>query len=86
MKPSKTFNILALAGLLLIGLSACQKNEPEEAQKGPAEKLGQQVDQAAAKAAVEINKFAEKAGGALEKAGEGMQDKARQAQGEEPQK
>jgi hypothetical protein len=64
--------------ILIVALSGCQKNE-NTAGKGPAEKAGQQLDQAAAKAAVEINKAAEKAGQGLEKAGQSIQNAAKDA-------
>lgn len=78
MNASKTLGAVAVAGLFLLTLSGCQREET--AAKGPAERLGQQVDQAASKAAVEINKFAQKAGSALEKAGENLESQAREAQ------
>jgi hypothetical protein len=70
---------ILLAALFALSLSACQKNEPA-ADKGPAEKAGAQLDQAASKAAVEMNKVAEEAGKGLKKAGESMQSAAKDAQ------
>lgn len=81
MNASKTLGAMLVAGWLLLGLSGCDRDEPARTE-GPAEKLGQQVDQAASKAAVEINKFAEKAGNALERAGESLENRAREAQQE----
>jgi hypothetical protein len=74
-------NLIAAAaiGVLTLGVSACQKNEPV-AEKGPAEKAGAQLDQAASKAAVELNKVAEEAGKGLKKAGENLQSTAKDAQ------
>lgn len=63
---------LVMSGLM-VGLSACQKNE-NTAEKGPAEKAGQQLDQATAQAGKEISKVAEQAGKSLEKAGEKLQN------------
>jgi hypothetical protein len=65
--------------LLLAALAACQRNTPPEA-KGPAEKAGEKIDEAAAKAAKGINNLAEKAGSGLQKAGENMQKEAKDAQ------
>jgi hypothetical protein len=79
-------NLIAAAaiGTLALGLSACQKNEPV-AEKGPAEKAGAQLDQAASKAAVELNKVAEEAGKGLKKAGENLQGAAKDAQAKNDQ-
>lgn len=79
MEFNKTLMSAITASILLVGLSACQKADVA-AEKGPAEKAGQQLDQAAAKAAVEINKVAEQAGKGLEKAGENIQNAAKDAQ------
>lgn len=79
MTKSSSGLMSALAlGILCVGLSACQKVETTT-EKGPAEKIGQQLDQAAAKAAVELNKVAEQAGKGLEKAGEKIQNAAKDA-------
>ncbi len=66
------------AFLLVLGLAACQKTEPQT--EGPAEKVGQKLDEAASKAAVHINTIAEKAGQGLAKAGEKIEQTAKQAQ------
>jgi hypothetical protein len=73
----RSMSMLAAAAFAL-GLSACQKNDPT-ADKGPAEKAGAQIDQAASKAAVELNKVAEEAGKGIKKAGENLQGAARDA-------
>lgn len=80
------FKNLAAAAIatLSLALSACQKNEPT-ADKGPAEKAGAQLDQAASKAAVELNKVAEEAGKGLKKAGENLQGAAKDAQSKNEQ-
>jgi hypothetical protein len=78
---------LALAGAciaLAAVLAGCQKNEPT-ADKGPAERAGQQLDQAASKAAVQLNKVAEEAGKGLAKAGENLQGAAKDAQSKNAQ-
>jgi hypothetical protein len=59
-------------------LTACQKTEP--AAEGPAEQVGQKIDEAASKAAVHINAIAEKAGQGLSKAGEKIEQTAQEAQ------
>ena len=66
-------------GMLLAALAGCQRNDPARTE-GPAEKVGQKIDQAAVKATEGINKLAEKAGQGMEKAGENMQNAAREAQ------
>jgi hypothetical protein len=60
--------LVAIAGLLT-GLAACQKKDAT-ADKGPAEKAGANVDEAAAKARESLNKAGEKTGQALQSAGE----------------
>ena len=77
MKPTVK-PILALS-MLLAALAGCQRNDPARTE-GPAEKVGQKIDQAAVKATEGINKLAEKAGQGMEKAGENMQNAAREAQ------
>ncbi|OGB21923.1 MAG: hypothetical protein A3I66_12155 [Burkholderiales bacterium RIFCSPLOWO2_02_FULL_57_36] len=71
------------AGLLLLNLSGCQKTEStaEEApaQKGTAEKVGEQIDQAATEAARHLNKLADDAGKGIEKAGESLQRETKDA-------
>ncbi len=79
MKFTTVLTTAITVSFLVAGLSACEKKETA-ADKGPAEKAGQQLDQAAAKAAVEINKVAEQAGKGLEKAGENIQNAAKNAQ------
>ena len=66
-------------GLLLAALAGCQRDDPARA-TGPAEKVGQKIDQAAVKATEGLNKLAEKAGKGMEKAGENMQNAAKEAQ------
>jgi hypothetical protein len=63
---------------VFLGLAACQKNESQA--EGPAEKVGQKIDEAASKAAVHINAIAEKAGEGLAKAGEKIEQTAKEAQ------
>lgn len=78
----KSINIctsVLASGLLVLGLSGCQKPD-DTAENGPAEKVGQQLDQAAAEAAKHLNTMAEHAGKGLEKAGESLQNDAKDAQ------
>jgi hypothetical protein len=72
----------ALGAALLLGLSACQKNETAE---GTAEKAGEQVDQAASKAAEQLNKAAEAAGAGLAKAGDKLKGAAQNAENKSEQ-
>ncbi|WP_194721617.1 hypothetical protein [Noviherbaspirillum malthae] len=74
---------VALASILVAGLSACQKQENAADGKGPAERAGQQIDQAAKRAGEELNKVAEKAGKGLQEAGAKLEDKAQEAQKKE---
>ena len=83
MKTTVT-SALALA-MLLAALAGCQRNDPARTE-GPAEKVGQKIDQAAVKATEGINKLSEKAGQGMEKAGENMQDAARDAKAKNGEK
>ena len=83
MKTTVT-SALALA-MLLAALAGCQRNDPARTE-GPAEKVGQKIDQAAVKATEGINKLAEKAGKGMEKAGENMQNAAKEAQSKNGEK
>lgn len=75
---SRIHAAIVSAILAMLGLVACQKTEP--ASEGPAEKVGQKIDEAASKAAVHINAIAEKAGEGLSKAGEKIEQTAKDAQ------
>lgn len=72
-----------VAGVLITGLSACEKRETAAEGAGPAERAGQQIDQAAKRAGEELNKVAEKAGKGLQEAGAKLEDKAQEAQKKE---
>jgi hypothetical protein len=72
-------------GMLLAALAGCQRDDPARAE-GPAEKVGQKIDQAAVKATEGINKLAEKAGAGMEKAGENIRKEAEQAQAKNGEK
>lgn len=66
-------------GMLLAVLTGCQRDDPARTE-GPAEKVGEKIDQAAVKVTEGINELAEKAGASLEKAGETVKKEAQQAQ------
>lgn len=80
MNPGKFILPFAAVAYLVIGAAGCQKHDSANADKGPAERVGQQLDQAAARAGEELNKAAEKAGEGMQKAGRELQDKAAEAQ------
>ncbi|HYD58881.1 MAG TPA: hypothetical protein VEC35_00905 [Noviherbaspirillum sp.] len=77
---------LVLAGVLATGLAACQKKETASDEKGPAERAGQQLDQAAARAGEELNKAAQAAGKGMQQLGQKIQNEAEQAQQDQQQK
>jgi len=79
---AKVVRVLALAATMT-ALVACDKTDPASAEKGPAERVGAQIDKATAKAGEELNKVAEQAGKGLEKAGEKLQQTAQEAQKKE---
>lgn len=83
MKTSVT-SAVAL-GMLLAALAGCQRNDTARTE-GPAEQVGQKIDQAAVKATEGINKLAEKAGAGMEKAGENIRKEAEQAQAKNGEK
>jgi type IV secretory pathway VirB6-like protein len=82
----KSATALLAGGVLVFGLAACEKREQAAGGEGPAERAGQHIDQAAAKAGQELNKLADKAGQGMQQAGEKLQNKAQEAQQQEPQK
>lgn len=67
-------------GALAMGLMACEKKEIASEGKGPAERAGQQIDQATARASQELKKITEKAGQSLQRAGQKLEDQAQEAQ------
>jgi hypothetical protein len=77
--PVKTAASWMAIGILLAGLSACEKHEAAADGKGPAERAGQQLDHAASRAGEELNKAAEKAGEGMQSMGQKLQDKAEEA-------
>ena len=77
---STSFARLLVAACLITGLTACEKTDTAASEKGPAEKAGQQLDQAASRASEELNKAAEVAGKGLQQLGQKIQTEAEQAQ------
>lgn len=70
---------LLLAGALAAGLAACERQERSAEETGPAERAGEQLDQALTRAGDELNKVAEKTGKNLQELGRRLQDEAREA-------
>jgi len=85
-KHRKSALSLMAIGLLVVQLSACEKTDVASDEKGPAEKVGQQLDQAASRAGEEINKAAEKAGKGLQELGQKLQNEAQQERQGQKQK
>lgn len=81
MSTSRSFlvRMLAAAGLI-VGFVACEKTDTTVSEKGPAEKAGQQLDQAASRASEELNKAAGVAGKGLQQLGQKIQGEAEQAE------
>ncbi|MGA7829300.1 MAG: hypothetical protein WCA04_16730 [Geobacteraceae bacterium] len=69
-KISKGVIAALVVGVVVAGLSGCQKKE------GPAEHAGKAIDKAVDKTDQQIDKSMEKAGESMEKAGEKMKDAA----------
>jgi vacuolar-type H+-ATPase subunit H len=69
-KISRSVIVALVLGVLVAGLSGCQKKE------GPAERAGKEIDKAVEKSGQQINKAVDKAGEKIEKAGGKMQDAA----------
>ena len=83
MKSFKSAVSFVVLGVLVAGLSACEKKEVAGAGEGTAEKAGQQIDQAAARAGEELNKAAEKTGQGLQELGKKLQSESQEAQKKE---
>jgi len=60
--------LLGVLGVLVAGLSGCQKKE------GPAERAGKEIDKAVEKTGQQIDKALNKTGEKLEKAGEKLKE------------
>jgi len=65
--------------VVVTGIVACEKREMDE-EKGPAEKAGHKLAQAARRAGEELNKAAEKAGQGLQQLGQKIQNESKEAQ------
>lgn len=79
-RPVASFIML---GMLIAALSACEKKETAADGKGPAERTGQQIDQATVRAGEELNKAAENTGKGLQEMGKKLQNEAEEAQKKE---
>jgi hypothetical protein len=65
---SKNMIAAAVLGILIAGVSGCQKKE------GPMERTGQEIDKAAEKTGQQIDKGIKKTGEGIEKAGDNIKD------------
>ena len=74
----QTVRMLAVAGMTLACLVACQKKDDASAAAGPAEQAGRKLDQAVADIKPELNRLGQKAGEAMQEAGQKLQQKARE--------
>ena len=79
----KTSCSAALAALLVLGLSACERAETEAVGRGPAERAGEQLDRAAARAGEELNRLAGAAGETMQQAGRRLQEEASEARSQQ---
>ncbi|RJF98288.1 hypothetical protein [Noviherbaspirillum saxi] len=77
-----TLSFITAASFIVL-LGACEKQDVASGEKGPAERAGAQLDQAAKRAGEELNKVAEKAGQGMQQAGEKLENKAQDAQKKE---
>lgn len=68
------------AGVLGLLLVACDRQETPTSERGPAERAGEQLDQALTRAGEELNKVAEKTGKNLQDMGRRLQHEANEAQ------
>jgi hypothetical protein len=64
----KVIATLVAVGILVAGVSGCQKKE------GPMERAGKEIDKAAEKTIKQVDKATEKAGEKIEKPGEKIKD------------
>jgi len=78
----KTILFAISVSALAMGLVACEKKEVASEEKGPAERAGQQIDEATARASEELKKITEKAGQSLQRVGQKLEDQAQEAQKE----
>lgn len=81
-KPASTAVSLMAIGVLIVSLSACEKKEVAE-EKGPAQKAGQQIDQAVVRAGEALNTVAAEVGKGFQEMGQKLQNAAQEAQEEQ---
>lgn len=67
-KISRKVIAALVVGILVAGVSGCQKKE------GPMERAGKEIDKAAEKTIKQVDKTTEKAGEKIEKTGEKIKD------------
>lgn len=79
MKHAKNLAALTAMSAFALMLAGCEKTDPVT-EKGPAERVGERIDEATSKAAVQLNSIAEKAGEGISKAGEKLKENAQEAQ------
>lgn len=82
-KHSRSGLSLLAIGFFAASLSACEKQDVASGEKGPAERAGAQLDQAATRAGEELNKVGEKLGQTMQSAGEKLENKSQEAQKKE---
>jgi hypothetical protein len=70
---------LLVAGALVASLTACDQQDSEASDKGPAERAGEQIDHALARVSEEFNKIAEQTGKNLQEMGKRLHQEAREA-------
>ena len=68
-----------LAGFVVVASIGCEREERPAGESGPAERAGEQIDQAFTRAGEELNKMAERTGKNLENLGRRLQDEAQVA-------
>ncbi|HSE84007.1 MAG TPA: hypothetical protein VLB01_05620 [Thermodesulfobacteriota bacterium] len=68
MSTFKKLMVILIAGVFMIGLGGCPKGE------GPAERTGEEIDEATEEAGEEAEDAIEDAGDAMEEAGEKLED------------
>ena len=70
-KISRSVITALVVGILVAGLSGCQKKE------GPAERAGKEIDKAAEKTGQQLDNAVKKAGETMEQAGDKIKDAAK---------
>jgi hypothetical protein len=89
MQSIRNFLSTLSLGVLVLAAAGCQKNDTvadeSPAQKGPAEKVGQNIDKAAGEAAKHLSTMADHAGKGIEKAAESLQKEPKASDGNDTQ-